>query len=103
MFAIKSGPVMGPKQLHFRRETVIRRHDTICQTESATLLDSGVTKTASVKILCPQKIVCPYFGIVKTLCFLINVCVYCRCEPTVRTLYIQLTSNTCFGEKQQLA
>lgn len=77
MFAIKSGLVMGPNQIHIRHETVIRR-DTICLTDTAAYLDSWVTKTAFVKMLCPQKIVCPYFGIVKALCWLINICVYCR-------------------------
>jgi len=40
MFAIQFGQVMRPKQLHIHHETVIRS-DTICQTEIATLLDSG--------------------------------------------------------------
>ena len=66
---------MGPSHLHIRHETVIRR-DTICQTENAVLLDSWVTKTASLKMLCPQKSVCPYFGIVNASCVLINVSVY---------------------------
>jgi hypothetical protein len=53
MFAIKSGLVMGPKQLHIRHETVIRC-DTICQTETAALLDSGLQKQLLSKC-CVQK------------------------------------------------
>jgi hypothetical protein len=33
---------------------------TIRLTATAALLDSWVTSTPSVKILCPQKIACPY-------------------------------------------
>jgi hypothetical protein len=33
---------------------------TIRQTEIPALLDSWVTNTPSIKMLCPQKIVCPY-------------------------------------------
>ena len=33
---------------------------TFRQTEIPTLLDDGVINTPSVKILCPQKIACPY-------------------------------------------
>jgi len=33
---------------------------TFGQTEIPALLDGGVTNTPSVKVLCPQKIACPY-------------------------------------------
>jgi hypothetical protein len=102
MFAIKCGPVMGPKQLHIHHEAVILSN-AICQTDIATLLDCGLQKQFLSKCCVQNKMVCPFFGIDNALCLLINVCVHCRCETNFRTLYIQLTSTTCFGEKQQLA
>jgi hypothetical protein len=99
MFAIKSGQVMEPNQVHFRHETVIGR-DIICQTEIATILVSWVAKSASVKMSCPQNCLPLFFY---ALCLLINVCVYCRCETNFGTLYIQLPSTACSGEKQELA
>ena len=86
MFTIKSGSVMGPKQFHIHHETVIRS-GTICQTQIATLLYSGLQKQLLSKCCVQNKMVCPYFGIVNALCLLINVCFYCRCETNFGTLH----------------
>jgi hypothetical protein len=51
------------RTLHTFRETAI-----------PTLLDGGVTNTPSVKVLCPQKIACPY----SLVCISVGLLMFCE-------------------------